>query len=94
MICTTNCTWALTKIMVNRIVRRFGEPFPDGQFSFPTPASLAAATEQELRKHCTTGYRAPFNRRVGMLMFQFVVRKFQIQAPKLMPLSMAKAPHG
>lgn len=60
MICTTNCTWALTKIMVNRIVRRFGEPFPDGQFSFPTPASLAAATEQELRKHCTTGYRAPY----------------------------------
>ncbi len=60
MICTTNCTWALTRIMVERMVRRFGQPFPGGGSSFPTPEALGAATEQELRKECTTGYRAPY----------------------------------
>jgi 3-methyladenine DNA glycosylase/8-oxoguanine DNA glycosylase len=60
MICTTNCTWALTKIMVRRIVERFGDPFGDGRSAFPTPAALAAATERELRRHCTAGYRAPY----------------------------------
>ncbi len=60
MICTTNCTWNLTRIMVSRIVERFGEPFGDGRSAFPTPAALAAATEQELRTHCTAGYRSPY----------------------------------
>ncbi len=60
MICTTNCTWALTRLMVGRIVRRFGQPFPGGGSSFPTPEALAAATERELRTDCTTGYRAPY----------------------------------
>lgn len=60
MICTTNCTWALTKIMVGKIVQRFGRPFGNGMSSFPPPDTLAAATENELRKECTTGYRAPY----------------------------------
>jgi N-glycosylase/DNA lyase len=60
MICTTNCSWALTKIMTARIVERFGEPFGHGLFTFPTPGALASATEKELRKECTTGYRSPY----------------------------------
>lgn len=60
MICTTNCTWALTRVMVGRIVRRFGQPFPGGGASFPTPEALASSTERELRGDCTTGYRAPY----------------------------------
>ena len=60
MICTTNCTWALTRIMVGKIVQRYGESFSGGVSSFPTPAALAATTERELRRECTAGYRSPF----------------------------------
>jgi len=37
-----------------------GEPFGDGRFSFPDPGALAGATEQQLRRDCTTGYRSPY----------------------------------
>jgi N-glycosylase/DNA lyase len=60
IICTTNCTWALTKTMVTRLVRRFGESFSDGRSSFPAPAALAGASEEQLRRECTTGYRSPY----------------------------------
>jgi N-glycosylase/DNA lyase len=60
MICTTNCTWALTRTMVTRLVQRFGEPFGDGRSSFPAPAAVAGATERQLRRECTTGYRSPY----------------------------------
>ncbi len=58
MICTTNCTWALTVQMVRGIVRTFGPT--DGTLNaFPDPASIAAATEATLRNKCSTGYRSP-----------------------------------
>jgi 3-methyladenine DNA glycosylase/8-oxoguanine DNA glycosylase len=57
MICTTNCTWNLTVIMVRALVERFGISSGDGT-AFPAPAAIAAATEGELRRSCSTGYRA------------------------------------
>lgn len=60
MMCTTNCTWALTTLMVNNIVRDFGPPFTDGLAGFPPPAAIARSTERFLRNSCKTGYRAPF----------------------------------
>jgi 3-methyladenine DNA glycosylase/8-oxoguanine DNA glycosylase len=59
-ICTTNCTWALTTIMVRNLVRCFGPPSHTGAQGFPTPASIAGSTEAFLRKNCTTGYRSPY----------------------------------
>jgi 3-methyladenine DNA glycosylase/8-oxoguanine DNA glycosylase len=57
MICTTNCTWALTVIMVRALVGRFGRT--DGvRTAFPLAASIAGASEQVLRKECSTGYRS------------------------------------
>ena len=41
MICTTNCTWALTKVMVTALVARLGEAAPGGLRTFPTPAAMA-----------------------------------------------------
>lgn len=60
MICTTNCTWALTKLMVNRLVEEFGAPAVDGHHVFPAPEAIAGATEADLRRRCTMGYRTPF----------------------------------
>ena len=57
MICTTNCTWNLTVIMVRALVERFGIRCGDA-VAFPAPAAMAAATEGELRRRCSTGYRA------------------------------------
>lgn len=58
MICTTNCTWALTVQMVRGIVGRFG-PTDGTRTAFPDAASIAGATEATLRKECSTGYRSP-----------------------------------
>lgn len=57
MICTTNCTWALTVIMVRALVGRFGRT--DGiRTAFPLAEAIAGASEQVLRKECSTGYRS------------------------------------
>jgi N-glycosylase/DNA lyase len=57
MICTTNCTWALTVIMVRALVGRFGRT--DGtRTAFPLAETIAGASEQILRKECSTGYRS------------------------------------
>jgi N-glycosylase/DNA lyase len=60
MICTTNCTWALTTIMVSNLVHEFGPAFDNGRWGFPEPAAIAGTSEHALRTRCTTGYRAPF----------------------------------
>ncbi|MCC6396328.1 MAG: Fe-S cluster assembly protein HesB [Bacteroidetes bacterium] len=58
MICTTNCAWHLTVVMVRAMVQKFG-CHQHGMSGFPTPSVIAASSEQELRKECSTGYRAP-----------------------------------
>ncbi len=60
MICTTNCTWALTRIMVRNIVNEFGATGARGFRAFPSPEAIARSSESALRTRCTTGYRAPF----------------------------------
>lgn len=60
MVCTTNCTWALTEIMVNNLVEKLGKAFDDSNKSFPSPEVLAGVTEQFLRKDIKAGYRSPF----------------------------------
>jgi len=60
MICTTNCTWSLTTLMVTNIVQAFGRPSAVAGRAFPLPAAIAASSEAELRSRCRTGYRAPY----------------------------------
>lgn len=57
MICTTNCTWALTVAMVRALVGCYGRS--DGtRTAFPSPAAVAATSEAALRRSCSTGYRS------------------------------------
>ena len=57
-LCTTNCSWALTRAMIKNLVERLGEPAPLGGRTFPTPAALAERPERFFREAIRAGYRA------------------------------------
>ncbi len=59
-LCTTNCSWALTRAMVARICAALGAEGPGGQRAFPGAARMAAAPERFYREVVRAGYRAPF----------------------------------
>jgi N-glycosylase/DNA lyase len=60
-ICTTNCSWSLTKTMVARLVENLGRPArTGGGRTFPTPALMAQAPLSFFRDEMRSGYRAPF----------------------------------
>ena len=58
-ICTTNCSWALTKKMVSGLVSKLGRESGDGRKSFPTAAAMAEESEKFYRDQIRSGYRAP-----------------------------------
>lgn len=60
MMCTTNCTWALTTLMVNNLVEHFGARSVDGRRAFPTPGAIANTSERYLRANIKAGYRSPY----------------------------------
>ena len=60
MICTTNCSWALTKIMTDNLTMLLGSEVSEGMYSFPEPVAIAAQTESFMRKEIRCGYRAPY----------------------------------
>jgi 3-methyladenine DNA glycosylase/8-oxoguanine DNA glycosylase len=60
MICTTNCSWALTEKMVNGLVNELGRESNDGRKSFPTAEVMAQQTEKFYRDKIRSGYRAPY----------------------------------
>lgn len=60
MLCTTNCSWALTRMMTGNLVAAFGTPFDTHRSAFPDPATIAASTETFLRTNVKTGYRSPY----------------------------------
>jgi N-glycosylase/DNA lyase len=64
-LCTTNCSWALTRAMVTRLCDLLGEPAPGGARTFPTPAAMAAVPERFYRNEIRAGYRAPFLARLA-----------------------------
>lgn len=59
-ICTTNCTWALTKKMVTGLVEGLGRETRDGRRAFPTPESMADAPLEFYRDSVRAGYRAAY----------------------------------
>lgn len=68
MICTTNCSWALTEIMVNNLTSKLGKEFTyitgGGKkliaHTFPTPEAISNVDEKFLREEIKMGYRAPY----------------------------------
>lgn len=59
-LCTTNCSWALTRIMVKNLVDELGDTTVSGKKAFPTAQAMAAADESFYREKIRSGYRAPY----------------------------------
>ena len=60
MICTTNCSWALTEKMVSGLVTYLGRESHDGRRAFPTPQAMALVPAKFYRDEIRAGYRSPY----------------------------------
>lgn len=60
MICTTNCSWALTEKMVTGLVENLGRKSTGGHRTFPTPEAMALMPEKFYVKEVRAGYRAGY----------------------------------
>jgi N-glycosylase/DNA lyase len=59
-VCTTNCSWALTKKMVANLVEKLGEETAVGKHAFPTAEKMASVTAEFYRGEIRAGYRASY----------------------------------
>ena len=59
-ICTTNCSWALTKKMVSNLVEKLGESSENGKKTFPTAEAMAEMPVEFYRDEIRAGYRSPY----------------------------------
>ncbi|MEZ5425176.1 MAG: hypothetical protein R2747_02820 [Pyrinomonadaceae bacterium] len=59
-ICTTNCSWALTKKMTANLTEKLGQTAPDGQRTFPDPEAMASQSTDFYRDEIRAGYRSPY----------------------------------
>jgi N-glycosylase/DNA lyase len=59
-ICTTNCSWSLTKKMVTNLVEKLGSPARDGSRAFPTAEQMAAVSTEFYRDEIRAGYRSSY----------------------------------
>jgi len=60
MLCTTNCSWALTQKMVTGLVENLGRESEDGRRSFPTAEAMADMPLKFYVDEVRAGYRAPY----------------------------------
>lgn len=60
MICTTNCSWALTSKMVTGLVENLGRESKDGRRTFPTPEAMALMPLKFYTNEVRAGYRAAY----------------------------------
>jgi N-glycosylase/DNA lyase len=60
MICTTNCSWALTVKMVTGLVENLGRESDGGRRSFPTAEVMAEMPLKFYVDKVRSGYRAPY----------------------------------
>lgn len=58
--CTTNCSWALTRKMVENLVAKLGTPAGRNAKAFPTAEAMASVDEGFYRTEIKAGYRSPF----------------------------------
>jgi 3-methyladenine DNA glycosylase/8-oxoguanine DNA glycosylase len=60
MICTTNCSWALTEKMVTGLVENLGRESAQGHRTFPTPEAMALMPVKFYVNEVRAGYRAEY----------------------------------
>lgn len=60
MICTTNCSWALTEKMVTGLVKNLGRESHSGHRTFPSPEAMALMPVKFYVNEVRAGYRAEY----------------------------------
>jgi 3-methyladenine DNA glycosylase/8-oxoguanine DNA glycosylase len=60
MICTTNCSWALTDKMVTGLVQNLGRESDDARRTFPKPEAMALMPVKFYVNEVRAGYRAAY----------------------------------
>jgi N-glycosylase/DNA lyase len=60
MICTTNCSWALTEKMVTGLVENLGRESSNGDRTFPTPEAMALMPLKFFVNEVRAGYRSEY----------------------------------
>lgn len=60
MICTTNCSWALTNKMVTGLVENLGRESSNGHRTFPTPEAMALMPVKFYVNEVRAGYRSEY----------------------------------
>jgi len=60
MICTTNCSWALTQKMVTGLVENLGRQSTNGDRTFPTPEAMALMPLKFYVNEVRAGYRSEY----------------------------------
>jgi N-glycosylase/DNA lyase len=65
MLCTTNCSWALTDKMVRGLVQNLGRESADGRRTFPTPEAMALMPVKFYVNEVRAGYRSPYLKELG-----------------------------
>jgi N-glycosylase/DNA lyase len=58
--CTTNCSWGLTRKMVENLVEKLGDRAGRNAKAFPTAEAMASVDENFYRNEIKAGYRSPF----------------------------------
>jgi 3-methyladenine DNA glycosylase/8-oxoguanine DNA glycosylase len=61
-VCTTNLAWSGTVRIVTALVETLGTSAPGGGHTFPSPAAMAAASEDFYRDTARAGYRGAYLR--------------------------------
>lgn len=59
-VCTTNCSWALTKKMVANLVEKLGDKTKDGKRALPTAEKMAGFSAEFYRGEIRAGYRSAY----------------------------------
>jgi N-glycosylase/DNA lyase len=86
MICTTNCSWALTKKMVTGLVENLGRESSDGQRTFPTPEAMAVKPLKFYVNEVRAGYRSEY---LKLLADRVASGELDVEAWLTSPLSSA-----
>ncbi len=59
-ICTTNCSWGLTRKMVGNLVEKLGSSGSDGIKAFPSPGEMASVSVDFYKVEIRAGYRSAY----------------------------------
>ena len=87
MICTTNCSWALTQKMVTGLVENLGRGAGNGERTFPTPEAMALMPLKFYVNEVRAGYRSEY---LKLLANRVASGELNVEAWLTSPLSTAE----